>query len=141
MSPQKPMWLHRSSGQFSDMLETSFPFTSAKISDVAWMWLGYGSDVARMWLGCRSDVFSDVIEKVWQKLRERGFQHLDNSNSSDVFSTFCHDSVFISGCPTIWPLQPMGQGSEEPLALVLIGVAPVPHRVACMEDWQADEQV
>ena len=35
------------------------------------MWLGYGSDVARMWLG----VFSDVADKVWQKLRERGFQH------------------------------------------------------------------
>ena len=38
-------------------VETSFPLTSAKISDVA-----------RMWFGCGSD----VIEKAWQKLRERG---------------------------------------------------------------------
>ena len=49
---------------------------------MARMWLGCGSDVARMSLGCRSDVasdvFSDVAEKVWQKLRERGFQHPDD---------------------------------------------------------------
>ena len=60
------------------VLKTSFPSTSAKISDVARIWLGCGSDVAQMWLGrvfgCRSDAFSDVAEKVWQKLRERGFQ-------------------------------------------------------------------
>ena len=32
------------------------------------MWLRCGLGVARIWLGCRSDVFSDVVEKVWQKL-------------------------------------------------------------------------
>ena len=40
------------------------------------MWLGCDQDVARMWLGCRSDVLSDVGEKVWQKLRERGFKQI-----------------------------------------------------------------
>ena len=45
-------------------------------SDVARMWLGCGSGVARTWLGCRSDVFSDVVAKARQKLRERGFHHL-----------------------------------------------------------------
>ena len=68
------------------LLETSFPLTSAQWlgcgSTVVRMWLGYGSDVAQIWLGCGSEcgsdvartwhVFSDVAEKVWHKLRERG---------------------------------------------------------------------
>ena len=59
------------------LLETSFPLTSAKISDVAqlWfgcgsdmgrMWLGRGSDVARIWLGCGSDV-ARTCYWMWQK--------------------------------------------------------------------------
>ena len=45
-------------------------------SDVARVWPGCRSDVARTWLGCHSDVFSGVVAKVWQKLRERGLQQL-----------------------------------------------------------------
>ena len=63
-------------------------------SDVAWMWLGYGSGVARVWLGCGSDVFSVVAEKVWQKLRERGFRHAHIARyppeSSLSYDTLCH---------------------------------------------------
>ena len=44
------------------MLETSFPqLPSARV------WPGCGSDVAGTWL-------VDVVQTVWQKLRERGFQ-------------------------------------------------------------------
>ena len=42
------------------LLETSLLLTSAKISDVALMWLGYCSDVARIWLGCGS-----VVARIW----------------------------------------------------------------------------
>ena len=40
------------------------------------MWFGRGSDadVVRMWFGVGSDVFSDLVQTVWQKLRESGFQ-------------------------------------------------------------------
>ena len=38
------------------------------------MWFGGGSDVVRRWVGGGSDVFSDLVQTVWQKLRERGFQ-------------------------------------------------------------------
>ena len=44
-------------------------------SKAARLWLGCGSDVARMWRGRGLDVFSDVVQTVWQKLRERGLQH------------------------------------------------------------------
>ena len=44
-----------------------------------WKWFGCGSDMVRLWVGCGSDVFSDVfldlVQTVWQKLRESGFQH------------------------------------------------------------------
>ena len=49
------------------VLEASFPFTSAIVSDVAQM-------VARTWLGCGSGVFSVVVQTAWEKLRERGLQ-------------------------------------------------------------------
>ena len=69
------------------VLETTFPLTSAIVSDVVWMWFGRGSDVVRMWsgrgpdvvrtwFGRGSDVFSDLVQTVWQKLREGGFQHI-----------------------------------------------------------------
>ena len=54
-----------------------------------------------MWLGCGSDVFSDVVEKVWQKLRERGFQHFreialgQGGGQEDVCVSFC--PVFLCG--------------------------------------------
>ena len=38
------------------------------------MWFGRGSDVVQTWFGCVSDVFSDLVQTVWQKLRESGFQ-------------------------------------------------------------------
>ena len=44
-------------------------------SDVARAWFGRGSDVIRMWVGGGSDVFSDLVQTVWQKLSESGFQH------------------------------------------------------------------
>ena len=42
---------------------------------MVWTWFGRGSDVVRMWVGGGSDVFSDLMQTVWQKLRESGFQH------------------------------------------------------------------
>ena len=51
-------------------------------SDVARMWLGCGLNKARMWLRRSSDLFSGVVQTVWQKLRERGFQH---SGTEKVF--------------------------------------------------------
>ena len=67
------------------MLETTFPSTSAIVSDVIRMWFGRGSDVVqtwfrcgsdvvRRWVGGGSDVFSDLVQTVWQKFRESGFQ-------------------------------------------------------------------
>ena len=41
-------------------------------SDVVQTWFGCGSDVVRMWVGGGSDVFSDMVQTVWQKLRESG---------------------------------------------------------------------
>ena len=38
------------------------------------MWFGRGSDVVRMWFGGGSDVFSDLVQTIWQELRESGFQ-------------------------------------------------------------------
>ena len=43
-------------------------------SGVVWMWLRRGSDVVRTWVRGGSDVFSDLVQTVWQKLRESGFQ-------------------------------------------------------------------
>ena len=43
-------------------------------SDVVRMRFGHGSDVVQMWVGRGSDVFSDLVQTVWQKLRESGFQ-------------------------------------------------------------------
>ena len=64
------------------ILETTFPFTSAIVSDVVrcgsdvvwsvWTWFGCGSEVGRRWLG---RVFSELVQTLWQKLRESGFQH------------------------------------------------------------------
>ena len=39
------------------------------------MWFGRGSNVVRRWLGGGSDLFSDLVQTVWQRLRESGFQH------------------------------------------------------------------
>ena len=60
------------------MLETTFPLTSAVFSDVVRMWFGRGSDLVRMWVRGGSDVFSDLVQTVWQKSRESGFQHFQN---------------------------------------------------------------
>ena len=38
------------------------------------MWFGRVSDVVQMWVGGGSDVFSDLVQPIWQKLRESGFQ-------------------------------------------------------------------
>ena len=43
-------------------------------SDVVQTWFGRGSDVVQTWFGRGSDVFSDLVQTVWQKLRESGFQ-------------------------------------------------------------------
>ena len=42
-------------------------------SDVVRMWFGRGLDVVRICFGCGSDVFSDLVQTVWQNLRESGF--------------------------------------------------------------------
>ena len=51
-------------------------------SDVVRMWFGRGSDVVRMWVGGGSDVLSDLVQTVWQKLRESGCQQLPPLNSN-----------------------------------------------------------
>ena len=43
-------------------------------SDVVRTWFGCGLDVVRMWVRGGSHVFSDLVQTVWQKLRESGFQ-------------------------------------------------------------------
>ena len=43
-------------------------------SDVVRMWFGRGLDAVWMWFRGGSDVFSDLVQTVWQKLRESGFQ-------------------------------------------------------------------
>ena len=76
------------------MLETTFPSTSAIVSDAAWMrfldvvrtWFGRGSDVVRMWFGCGSHVSSDLVQTVWQKLRKSGFQHAFTQKSSGTIN-------------------------------------------------------
>ena len=47
-------WFNRSRNLF--VLETTFPLTSAIVSDVVRMRFGCGSDVVRIWFGCGSDV-------------------------------------------------------------------------------------
>ena len=75
------------------VLETTCPSISVIVSDTVRMRFGCGSDVVRMWFGRGfgrgsdvvrtwfgsgseggSDVFSDLVQKVWQKFRESGFQ-------------------------------------------------------------------
>ena len=51
-----------------------FSLTSAIVLDVVRTWFGCGLNVARTWVGGGSDVFLDLVQTVWKKLRESGFQ-------------------------------------------------------------------
>ena len=56
------------------------------------MRFGRGSDVVRMWVGGGSDVFSDLVQTIWQKLRE-----VASSNRTKNFMFMCLFLAWLEG--------------------------------------------
>ena len=54
-----------------EMLETTFPLTSANVSDAVRMWFGRGSDVVRTWFGRGSDVVRTWFGRVFSSGADR----------------------------------------------------------------------
>ena len=102
------------------LLETIFPLTSAINyfgcgSDTVRMWFGRGSAVVQMWFGGGSDVFSDLVQTIWRKLRESGFQHAHQNKIRVLCETPCRSSFERQGKAK----QCMaGQGLNLPVVMV-----------------------
>ena len=78
----KVMLTYRYASEESKLLEATLPLTSATVSDVV-----------RTWFGGGSDVFSDLVQTVWQKLRESGFQQSEHARVLLTFTAIAVLSV------------------------------------------------